>query len=150
MIAAKAQCFYEALQPDFEEYQLQVRRNINALAEVLIQRGIPVVSGGTDNHLILIDVYNSLHITGKEAETTLDKIHITVNKNTIPGETLSPAQASGIRIGSPAMTTRGFGEKEFRELGNIICDALACKDNDDLLEEQAQRVLALTAQFPTI
>lgn len=144
IIAAKAQCFYEALQPEFKEYQIQVLKNIKALAETLQTKGIPVISGGTDNHLILADVYNSLGITGKDAETLLDLVHITVNKNTIPNETLSPMKASGLRLGSPAMTTRGLKEEDFIEIGNIIYDTLTGKKTQEELDKQAERVLQLT------
>lgn len=144
IIAAKAQCFYEALQPEFKEYQIQVLKNIKALAETLQAKGIPVISGGTDNHLILADVYNSLGITGKEAETLLDLVHITVNKNTIPNETLSPMKASGLRLGSPAMTTRGLKEEDFVEIGNIIYDTLTGEKTQKELDKQAERVLQLT------
>lgn len=144
IIAAKAQCFYEALQPEFKEYQIQVLKNIKALAETLQAKGIPVISGGTDNHLILADVYNSLGITGKEAETLLDLVHITVNKNTIPNETLSPMKASGLRLGSPAMTTRGLKEEDFVEIGNIIYDTLTGEKTQEKLDKQAERVLQLT------
>ena len=144
IIAAKAQCFYEALQPEFKEYQIQVLKNIKALAETLQTKGIPVISGGTDNHLILADVYNSLGITGKDAETLLDLVHITVNKNTIPNETLSPMKASGLRLGSPAMTTRGLKEEDFVEIGNIIYDTLTGEKTQEELDKQAERVLQLT------
>lgn len=144
IIAAKAQCFYEALQPEFKEYQIQVLKNIKALAETLQTKGIPVISGGTDNHLILADVYNSLGITGKDAETLLDLVHITVNKNTIPNETLSPMKTSGIRLGSPAMTTRGLKEEDFIEIGNIIYDTLTGEKTQEELDKQAERVLQLT------
>lgn len=144
IIAAKAQCFYEALQPEFKEYQIQVLKNIKALAETLQTKGIPVISGGTDNHLILADVYNSLGITGKDAETLLDLVHITVNKNTIPNETLSPMKASGLRLGSPAMTTRGLKEEDFVEIGNIIYDTLTGEKTQEELDKQTERVLQLT------
>lgn len=144
IIAAKAQCFYEALQPEFKEYQIQVLKNIKALAETLQTKGIPVISGGTDNHLILADVYNSLGITGKDAETLLDLVHITVNKNTIPNEMLSPMKASGLRLGSPAMTTRGLKEEDFIEIGNIIYDTLTGEKTQEELDKQAERVLQLT------
>lgn len=144
IIAAKAQCFYEALQPEFKEYQIQVLKNIKALAETLQTKDIPVISGGTDNHLILVDVYNSLGITGKDAETLLDLVHITVNKNTIPNETLSPMKASGLRLGSPAMTTRGLKEEDFIEIGNIIYDTLTGEKTQEELDKQAERVLQLT------
>jgi len=136
VIAAKAQCFYEALQPEFKEYQQQVLKNINAMANEFKKLGMSIVSGGTDNHLILLDVYNSLGITGKEAEEILDKINITVNKNTIPNETLSPLQASGIRIGSPAMTTRHFKEEDFIEIADIIYNILK---SDKTLEDYKQQ-----------
>lgn len=143
IIAAKAQCFYEALQPEFKQYQEQVLKNIKALANNLINHGIKVITGGTDNHLILIDVYNSLGISGKEAEILLDTINITVNKNTIPGETLSPMKASGLRLGSPAMTTRGLVEEDFQEIGDIIYEALTCKNNQETLDKLHQRVIQL-------
>lgn len=139
VIAAKAQCFYEALQPEFKEYQIQVLKNISALAKELQSKGMHVVSGGTDNHLILLDVFNSLGITGKEAEELLDQVHITVNKNTIPGETLSPAKASGIRIGSPAMTTKGFKEEDFIEVGDIIYDTLTSTKHQKNLTNKAKK-----------
>lgn len=148
VIAAKAQCFYEALQPSFKEYQIQVLKNIKALAQELQSKGMTIVSGGTDNHLILLDVYNSLGITGKEAETLLDKVHITVNKNTIPNETLSPMKASGIRIGSPAMTTRGLKEEDFVEIADIIYDTLVGRNSEQTLEESKEKVLKLTKKFP--
>ena len=148
IIGAKAQCFYEALQPEFKEYQIQVLKNIKVLAEELQSKGMKVVSGGTDNHLLLLDVYNSLGITGKEAEKLLDKVCITVNKNTIPNEQLSPTKASGIRIGSPAMTTRGLKEEDFKQIGNIIYTVLTNKDNEEVLKEQKNKVLKLTKQYP--
>lgn len=148
VIAAKAQCLAEAMQPEFRAYQEQVIHNIKAMAEKLEQLGLSIISGGTDNHLILVDVYNTIGITGKEAEELLDRVHITVNKNTIPTEMLSPAKASGIRIGSPAMTTRGFKEAEFRQVAEIIYTVLTNKDNEDIINEQAAKVLELTAKFP--
>lgn len=144
VIAAKAQCFYEALQPKFKTYQEQVIKNIAAMAAEFKRLGMSIVSDGTDNHLILLDVYNSLGVTGKEAETLLDKIHITVNKNTIPNETLSPMVASGIRIGSPAMTTRGLKEEDFITIADIIYDALTNKN----LDECEERVLEITKKYP--
>lgn len=148
VIAAKAECFYEALQPEFKEYANQVILNAKALAETLEEEGFKIISGGTDNHLLLVDVKSSLGITGKEAETILDKICITVNKNTIPNETESPFKTSGIRLGSPAMTTRGLKEAEFITIGHIIARALKNKDNENILNELKQEVLALTAKFP--
>lgn len=144
VIAAKAQCFYEALQPEFKEYQLQVIKNIKTLEKVLKEEGIRLVSNGTDNHLLLLDVKNSVGITGKKAEEVLDKINITVNKNTIPNDLESPMVTSGIRIGSPAMTTRGFKEEEFAILGKIICMCLKNYDNEEVLKELKEEVLELT------
>jgi len=143
IIAAKAQCFYEALQPEFKIYQSHVLQNIQALSHRLQEYGIPVISGGTDNHLILIDVYNSLGITGKEAEKLLDKVGITVNKNTIPGETLSPMEASGLRLGSPAMTTRGLNEEDFDMIGGLIYETLVCDKKPETLDKIKQYVLQL-------
>ena len=145
IIAAKAQCFYEALQPEFKEYQEQVIKNIQAMADRFKELGDKIISDGTDNHLILLDVYNSFGITGAEAEKILDSIHITVNKNTIPNETLSPMKASGIRIGSPAMTTRGFKEKEFIQVAEIIHKAFIFPN---LIDEYKTEVLELTKKFP--
>lgn len=144
VIAAKAQCFYEALQPEFKEYQLQVIKNIKTLEKVLKEERIRLVSNGTDNHLLLLDVKNSVGITGKKAEEVLDKINITVNKNTIPNDLESPMVTSGIRIGSPAMTTRGFKEEEFAVLGKIICKCLKNYDNEEVLKELKEEVLELT------
>ena len=148
VIGAKAQCFYEALQPDFVEYQKQVLKNIKALAKVLKNKNVKLISGGTDNHLILVDVYNTFGITGKEAEKLLDKAHITVNKNTIPNETLSAFKASGIRIGSPAMTTRGLKEKDFELIGEIIYNLLKNPKDEKVLKAETKRVLELTKKYP--
>ena len=147
VIAAKAQCFYEALDPSFILYQKQVLKNIKALSNYLVNKGIKVISGGTDNHLILVDVYNSLGITGKEAETILDSVHITVNKNTIPNETLSPMIASGIRIGSPAMTTRGLKEEDFELIGDIIYNVLTNYNDNRIINREKKRVLGLTNKY---
>ena len=147
VIGAKAQCFYEALQPEFKEYQINVLKNIKALSNKLKEEGFRIVSGGTDNHLILVDVKESLGITGKEAEEILDSINITCNKNTIPNETESPSKTSGIRLGSPAMTTRGFREEEFIKVGEFIAKALKNKDNLEVLEEIKNEVIKLTDKF---
>lgn len=147
IIAAKAECFYEALQPSFVTYQKQVLKNIKALSDYLISKGMKVISGGTDNHLILLDVYNSIGITGKEAETILDSVHITVNKNTIPNETLSPMKASGIRIGSPAMTTRGLKEDDFALIGDIIYNVLNNYNDEVVIKKERERVLKLTNSY---
>ena len=146
VIGGKAQCFYEALQPEFKEYQEQVLKNIKALANVLTKNGFRIISGGTDNHLILVDTM-SLGITGLDAETTLDKIHITCNKNTIPYDKESPKVTSGIRIGSPAMTTRGLKEKDFEKIGEIIVSAL--KDSsEENLNKLKEEVLKITKKYP--
>ena len=148
VIGAKAECFYEAMQPSFKVYQQQVLKNIKAMADTFIKLGMHVVSGGTDNHLILLDTYNSLGINGREAEQLLDKLHITVNKNTIPNEKLSPFKASGIRIGSPAMTTRGLKEDDFVLIANIIYKALTNKDDVQMLKKLTKEVLTLTKKYP--
>lgn len=148
VIAAKAQCFYEALKPDFICYQKQVLSNIKAMSNYFIDNGVKIVSGGTDNHLILVDVKSSFNITGKEAEQILDRICITVNKNTIPNDTESPMKASGIRIGSPAMTTRGFKEDEFILVAQIIIEALTNYSDEQILDELKEKVLKLTSKFP--
>lgn len=148
VIAAKAQCFYEALQPEFKDYQKQVLKNIIALSETLKEEGFHVVSNGTDNHLILVDVKSACGLTGKDAQNLLDRIHITVNKNTIPGDTESPALTSGIRLGSPAMTTRGLKEDDFRKIGTIIAEALKNHDNEEILKELDKEVLDITSKYP--
>ena len=148
VIAAKAQCFYEALKPEFICYQKQVLSNIKAMSNYFIDNGVKIVSGGTDNHLILVDVKSSFNITGKEAEQILDRICITVNKNTIPNDTESPMKASGIRIGSPAMTTRGFKEDEFILVAQIIIEALTNYSDEKILDELKEKVLKLTSKFP--
>ena len=148
VIGAKAQCFYEALQPSFKEYQTQVLKNIKALSDTLKEEGFRIVSGGTDNHLILVDVKESIGITGKEAEKILDEINITVNKNTIPYDTESPFKTSGIRLGSPAMTTRGLKEEQFNQIGKIIASSLKNKDNEEELKKLKKEVLEITSKFP--
>lgn len=147
VIAAKAQCFYEALQPAFKEYQEQVLKNIKSLSESLKQEGFRIIANDTENHLILVDIKGSCGLTGKEAEIILDKIHITVNKNTIPNDSESPMVSSGIRIGSPAMTTRGFKEKEFEQVGKIIAKALRNSNDETILKKLSQEVLNLTKNF---
>lgn len=140
VIAAKAQSFSEALDPSFKTYQEQVLKNIKALSKSLEENGFRIVSGGTDNHLILVDVTSS-NLTGKDAEKLLDEINITVNKNTIPYDKASPMVTSGIRIGSPAMTTRGLKEAEFYEIGNIISDALLKKDTEENLKLRVSKII---------
>ena len=147
IIAAKAQCFYEALQPSFKEYQKQLLKNMEAMSNEFRSLGIKLVSDGTDNHLILLDVYNSFGITGADAEKILDSIHITVNKNTIPNEKLKATEASGIRIGTAAMTTRGMKEAEFKSIADIICMALDNRNQPFTLEKLKRNVLDLTERF---
>lgn len=147
VIAAKAECFYEALQPSFKEYQLRVLENIKELSDTLKENGFKIVSNGTDNHLILVDV-TSLGLTGKEAELLLDNINITVNKNTIPYDMNSPMVTSGIRLGSPAMTTRGLNKEDFRKIGNIISECLKNKDNKNIQDKLKKEVLDLTSKYP--
>lgn len=148
VIAAKAQCFYEALQPEFKEYQNQVIKNAKAMANHFKEKNIKVISKGTENHLMLIDVKSSFNITGKDAEKILDEINITCNKNSIPNETESFTTTSGIRIGTPAMTTRGLKEKEFIEIADIIIDTLQNHDNKEKLNNNKEKVLELTSKFP--
>lgn len=148
VIAAKAQCFAEALEPEFAEYQTQVIKNARALAKVLKAEGFHVLSDGTDTHLFSIDVKKALGITGKEASKILDTIHITVNKNTVPNDPESPFKGSGIRLGSPAMTTRGLKEPEFEQIGYIIAKCLKNKDDEALLKELAKEVLDITKKYP--
>ena len=148
VIAAKAQCFYEDLQPEFKEYQKQVILNIKALANTLKKEGFHIVSDGTDNHLILVDVKSGCGLTGKEAEKLLDTIHITVNKNTIPNDTEKPMITSGIRLGSPAMTSRGLKEEDFTEIGEIIAKALKNSSDEEMLKKLKSRVLKITKKYP--
>lgn len=144
-IAAKAVCFKEALEPSFKEYQQRVLENAKILANALKERGFNLVSDGTDNHLILVDLRNK-DITGKSAEHLLDEVGITVNKNTIPFETQSPFVTSGIRIGTPATTTRGFGKEEMIEIADIINWAIDNRDSD--LSAAKERVKALCNKIP--
>ena len=148
VIAAKAQCFYEAMEPSFKEYATNVIKNAKALSKTFMDNGVKVISGGTDNHLMLIDVKSAFGMTGKEAETILDKINITTNKNTIPNDTESPFKTSGLRIGTPAMTTRGFTAEDFEEVGIIIIEALRNKDNEEILDNLRKHVLRLTSSHP--
>lgn len=148
VIAAKTECFYEAMQPAFKEYQMQVLKNIKALSETLSNEGFRIVSGGTDNHLILVDVKSTCGLTGKEAQNLLDRIHITTNKNTIPNDSESPMVTSGLRLGSPAMTTRGLKERDFEQIGLIISKALKNSDNDEVLNNLEKEVLEITSKYP--
>jgi glycine hydroxymethyltransferase len=144
-IAAKAVCFREALQPEFKAYQQQVLDNAKALADAFVKRGFNLVSGGTDNHLMLVDLRNK-GVTGKLAEKLLDSVGITTNKNTVPNETESPFVTSGLRIGTPAITTRGFQVKDMEEIADIIDQAIQNRDGD--LTEVKARVKALCDAYP--
>ena len=141
IIAAKAACFYEALQPEFKDYATQVIKNAKAFEESLKEEGFRLVAGGTDNHLLLIDVKASCGISGKKAERLLDEIHITANKNAIPFDSEKPFKASGIRVGTPAMTTKGFNEEDFKEVGKIIAYRLKNEETDEIKEECIKRVI---------
>lgn len=147
VIAGKAVAFGEALQPKFRAYTKQVIENAKAMADTFAERGMRVISGGTDTHLLLLDV-DSLGMSGKKAEKTLEKVGITVNKNTIPGDTRPPTQASGIRIGSPAVTTRGFGIDQSRWVANLIVDVLQQPDDAALLERTHEEVLSVSSRYP--
>ncbi len=147
IIAAKAVAFHEALQPDFKEYQQQIVKNAKAMANEMIRLGHRIVSGGTDNHLFMIDVF-ARGITGRDAEKALEAAHITVNKNTIPFDTNPPMKASGIRIGTPAITTRGMKEDEMREVARIIDQILRAPDDESVRQQAITDVNNLTAQFP--
>ena len=148
VIAAKAECFYEAMQPEFKVYQMQVLKNIKVLSETLSNEGFRIVSGGTDNHLILVDVKSTCGLTGKEAQNLLDRIHITTNKNTIPNDSESPMVTSGLRLGSPAMTSRGLKENDFEQIGLIISKALKNSDNEEILNNLEKEVLEITSKYP--
>ena len=147
VIAAKAVAFGEALQPEFKDYAKQIKANAKVLADTLIAEGVKIVSGGTDNHLLLLNV-KSLGLTGKVAEHILDEVGITTNKNTIPYDTESPFVTSGIRIGTPAATSRGFKEEEMKEVGLIIASVLKNPESEEVKQDAIARVKALTDRFP--
>jgi glycine hydroxymethyltransferase len=153
VIAAKAVAFGEALRPEFRAYQRQVVANAQVLAETLVARGFDIVTGGTDSHLLLVDL-RPKRVTGKLAEASLERAHMTANKNAIPFDPEKPAITSGIRLGTPAATTRGFGEAEFREVGEMIDEVLTglsgSNDGSNVMVEEAvgRRVQALCARFP--
>lgn len=148
IIAAKAVAFKQALSPEFKEYQHQIVKNAKALAEVLEKGGLRLVSGGTDNHMILVDLKSSKGLTGQAVEKALDKAGITVNKNGIPYDTEKPMVTSGIRIGTPAVTTRGMKEKEMEEIGNFILETIENINDDKKLSEIKERVKELCLRFP--
>ena len=147
VVAAKAVCFLEAMQPAFADYQRQVLANARALAESLQGHGFRIVSGGTDSHIVLVDVF-ARGVRGKEAEKALDLAHITVNKNAIPFDVNPPLNPSGIRLGTPALTTRGFGEEQMREVAELIAMVIGNPQSDDTLATVRRRVSALTGRFP--
>ena len=149
IIAAKAVSFGEALREDFKAYQQQILDNAQALADELKAQGLRLVSGGTDNHLILVDVFaDGTGITGKVAEKALDAVHLTVNKNTIPFDTNSPFVASGVRLGTPALTTRGMKEAEMKQIGQLIASIIREPESEEVKAKVKQDVAELTAKFP--
>ena len=147
VIAAKAVAFKEALEPEFKTYIKQVKKNATTMADILMQRGFEVVSGGTKNHLMLVSLIDK-NITGKDADAALGRAHITVNKNSVPNDTQSPFVTSGLRFGTPAITTRGFGIKETISLTGMICDVLDDINNDKTISEVKDKVKDLCKKFP--
>ena len=147
VIAAKAVAFKEALQPEFKEYQAQVLLNAQKMCAVMQERGYDIVSGGTQNHLFLVDLINK-DITGKDADAALSKAFITVNKNSVPNDPRSPFVTSGLRLGTPAVTRRGMKEAEMVELSNLVCDVLDNIDSEESLAAVKEKVVALCARFP--
>jgi glycine hydroxymethyltransferase len=147
VIAAKAVAFLEALQPEFKSYSAQVVSNARAMTEVLQQRGYKIVSGGTDNHLFLLDLIDK-NITGKDADASLGRAHMTVNKNAVPNDPRPPSISSGLRIGTPAVTTRGFKETEVRMLAGWIADVLDAMGDESVVERVRGEAVALCRRFP--
>jgi glycine hydroxymethyltransferase len=147
VIAAKAVAFKEALEPSFKDYQVQVVKNAKAMAKTLIERGYKVVSGGTENHLMLIDLIGR-EVTGKDAEAALGKAHITVNKNAVPNDPRSPFVTSGLRVGTPAITTRGYKEADVVELTQWICDVLDAPSDEGVIKTVREKVSAQCKKFP--
>lgn len=147
VIAAKAVCFQEAMEPSFKEYQAQIKKNAKALAEAMTAEGFRIVSGGTDSHLMLVDL-RPFGITGKVAQITLDQVHITCNKNSIPFDPEKPFVTSGIRLGTPAVTTRGMKEAEMKTIAALIARALRNTENEEELAKVTAEVVALCARFP--
>jgi len=147
VIAAKAVAFKEAMEPEFKVYQQQVLNNARAMAGEFIKRGVKIVSGGTDNHLFLVDLVDK-GMTGKELDAALDKAHITVNKNAVPNDPQSPFVTSGIRIGTPSITTRGFREDEARQVANMICDVIDGRCEQSVLDKVSAQVKVLCAKYP--
>jgi len=147
VIAAKAVALKEAMEPAFKEYQQQVMDNAQAMVDVMLSRGYKVVSGGTDDHLFLVDLIDK-GITGKQADAALDSANITVNKNAVPNDPQSPFVTSGIRVGTPAITTRGCGEAEARDLAGWMCDVMDDVGNQDTISSVRAKVLDLCKRFP--
>ena len=147
VIAAKAVAFKEALEPSFKEYQAQVCVNAKVMAEVFQSRGYKIVSGGTENHLMLVDLI-AKGITGKAADAALGQAHITVNKNSVPNDPQSPFVTSGIRVGTPAITTRGFGADEARDLTGWMCDVMDNIDDEQVISQVRAKVTELCSRFP--
>lgn len=147
VIAAKAVCFKEAMEPEWKAYQAQVVKNAQAMAKVFLDRGINIVSGGTEDHLFLVDLINK-DITGKDADAALGRANITVNKNSVPNDPRSPFVTSGLRIGTPAVTRRGFKEEEVTQLANWICDILDDISNEDTIARVKEQVKEICARFP--
>ena len=145
VIAAKAVCFQEALQPEFKAYQEQIVKNARVLADTLLEKGFNLVSGGTDNHLMLVDL-RPFNITGKELEQKLDAVYITVNKNAIPNDPQKPAFTSGVRIGTPAVTTRGLVEEDMKVIGEAIY--LTAKDFEGTQEKVRAMVTEICKKYP--
>ncbi len=148
VIAAKAICFGEALKPSFKQYQAQVISNASALADSLSEFGFHLVSGGSDNHLMLVDLRPSHpDLTGKQAQIALEGANVTLNRNTVPGETRSPFQTSGLRIGTPAVTSRGMREPEMSEIGAIINQVIASPEDEESVNQAKEKALALCGNF---
>jgi len=147
VIAAKAICFKEAMEPSFQEYMQQVVDNAKTMCDVIMSRGVDVVTGNTHNHIVLVDLRNK-DITGKDLEKALGDINITVNKNAVPGDPRSPFVTSGVRLGTPAVTTRGFKTKEITLISNWICDVIENINDEDAKLEIKNKVINLTKQYP--
>ena len=145
IIAAKAICFGEALKPEFKEYQKQVVKNAKALAEAMVEEGFDLVSGGTDNHLMLVDLQN-MNITGKDLQNRLDEVYITVNKNAVPNDPASPFVTSGVRIGTPAVTTRGLVVEDMRVIARLI--KMTVTDFDSKADEIREAVNQICQKYP--
>jgi glycine hydroxymethyltransferase len=147
VIAGKAVALKEAMEPSFKIYQQQVAKNAKAMVSVFLQRGYNIVSGGTENHLFLVNLVDK-NITGKEADAALGRANITVNKNSVPNDPKSPFITSGIRVGTPAVTRRGFNEQDVRELAGWMCDVLDSVHDEDVIERTKQKVLSICARYP--